>query len=514
MTRRNLLLSQVLGAAVTFSAVALTELSAPAQQPQRWTHDVGVSARQPGFGTASLGTDGARFSGRLGQSPITSSAGTGGLNAGLEHCVEMYPIPTQAGRVGARVCAQVSPNGLTGTVTPGLQLPTGTQVGAYYRFNYNPLAGDPDAMTEQPLAATPVDPSTDERLMNLLRQRTAERIREQQIDDHLAAQIAANTYNPPAEYAGQVPAAAPAPPADLETETQPQSASSGMTEAQFRDELARLHDEFQRADEYHRQHPLNIPVPQEHQTPPIGDVPPAGVRPQLTYNDYAPRNGYDGQGSRIDSTRRRRDENGNHTALPQRPYSTAIDSSSSSDFWQSPTPAPQAPQRQNRVYNGYDNTSRPIGSGRSNIAQQAAAMQQWSNNQIAAMNSRRSTAASQSSGPVSSNTAYGSESGSAASSSSQQPTGFGYDQTGRRGSQIVYDDDAPRQNGRLVNDENATRASSTGSSVLDEPGQRPISSPVYDHRPGESGIVDPGTGFPDIAPRQSGQSAPTAALRW
>lgn len=293
---------------------------------------------------------------------------------------------------------------------------------------------------------------------------------------------------------------------------QPQS---GMTQEQFRAEVARQMQQFQAAEEFNRQNPLNIPVPQENQTPPIGDVPPAGVRPRVTYNDYAPRNGYDAQGNRPDSSRRRYDENGNYAAPPQRPYSTAIDSSSPADFWQSPAPQAQAaPQRQNRVYNGYDNTSRPIGNGRSNIAQQAAAMQQWSNNQIAAMNARRSAPPTQSSGSNSSvaTPAAGDSSSSSPSSTSAdsytpnsaspRATGFGYDESARRGSQIVYDDNVPR---------------GSSTSVLEEAPQRPISSPVYDHRPGQSGIVDPGSVSSDppaIAPRAAGQSAPTAALRW
>jgi hypothetical protein len=459
-----------------------------------------VSARQPGFGTASLGTDGARFSTTRG--PVNGSAGTSGLNAGLEHCAELYPFPTQAGRLGGRVCAQVSPNGVTGTVTPGLQLPTGTQVGPYYRFTYNPLADDP---SEAPVQLPPQSTasSTDGQLLELLRQRTAERLYQQQMDDQLAAEIAANAYNPPAEFRGQAPPQASAPQEAPAPAGQP---TTGMTEAEFRAELARIHEEFQRAEEFHRQNPLNIPVPQEHQTPPIGDVPPAGVRPRIEYDEYAPRNGYDAQGNRSDSPRRRYDEHGNYAAPAPAPYSTAIDSSTAADFWQSQQPRVQpAPQRQNRVYNAYDGTSRPIGSGRSSAAQQYAAMQQWSNNQIAAMNAQRSAPA-----------ASGGYSAPPAGEASPQTTRFGYDESARRGSQIVYDDNAPRQSTRLINDESSTnRASTGGSSVLDEAPQRPISSPVYDHRPGQSGIVDPGTSSPpDIAPRQSGQSAPTAALRW
>lgn len=508
MIHHKLFLSQALGSAVALSAVALGSLSALAQQPPRWTHDVGVSARQPGLGTASLGTDGARFSGRLGEGPVTASASTsGGLNLGAEQCFEAYPIPTQAGRLGARVCGQISPNGLTGTITPGLELPTRTQVGAYYRFNYVPLLDDPAAARVQPQQSATSYASQDDRLMELLRERTAERIRQQQIDNHLAAQIAANAYNPPAEYAGQPPAAAAAPQPEPASAASPQTSSGGLTEDQFRAEMARIHGDFQRADEFNRQNPLNIPIPQENQTPPIGDVPPAGGRPRITYDDYAPRNGYDAQGNRPDSTRRRYDENGNYAAPPQVPHSTAIDGSSQTDFWQTPAPSPQpAPQRQNRVYNPYNNTSRPIGSGRSNIAQQAAAMQQWSNNQIAAMNARRSTPSYQASSVSTGAEIQSSQSNSASSYSpseaSPRATGFGYDETARRGSQIVYDDNAPR-------------AGST--SVLDEAPQRPISSPVYDHRPGESGVVVPGdspSSPPAIAPREAGQSAATAALRW
>ena len=321
------------------------------------------------------------------------------------------------------------------------------------------------------------------------------------------------------------PAPAPAPqtppasaPQDLQQNEGPtgsRQSQAGMTQEQFRAELSRQMQEFQAADAQQRRELAQRQIPpaaQVNQTPPIGDVPPAGVRPRVTYDEYAPRNGYDAQGNRTDSNRRRYDENGNYAAPPRAPFSTAIGNSSPADFWQTPAPAPQAPQRQNRVYDAYNNTSRPIGSGRSSAAQQYAAMQQWSNNQIAAMNAQRSA-------PTYSPSATGGSSASSNSAGSYNPqtTGFGYDETARRGSQIVYDDNAPRQSNRLINDENATnRASTSGNSALDEPAQRPISSPVYDHRPGQSGLVDPGTSStaPDIAPRQSGQSAPTAAVRW
>jgi hypothetical protein len=309
-----------------------------------------------------------------------------------------------------------------------------------------------------------------------------------------------------------LPATAPQPLLQNQSPTDGRQPQPGMSQEQFRAELARQMQQFQAAAQFNRQNPLNIPVPLENQTPPIGDVPPAGVRPRVVYDEYVPRNGYDAQGNRADSSRRRYDANGNYAAPAPAPYSTAIGQSTTNSFWQTPAPQPVAPQRQNRVYNAYDNTSRPIGNGRTSAAQQYAAMQQWSNNQVAAMNARRSTPSSNSPSYVAPST--GSDNGYSAV---PQTTRFGYDETSRRGSQIVYDENAPRQSNRLVVDEGAPRNGSTSgsTSALDDPPQRPIPTPVYDHRPGQSGIVDPGTSSaPEIAPRQSGQSAPTAALRW
>ena len=102
------------------------------------------------------------------------------------------------------------------------------------------------------------------------------------------------------------------------------------------------------------------------------------------YNDFfgqIPLKNYDENGNRADSTRRQYDENGNYAAPPQRPYSTAIDDSSSSNFWQAPSPQAQAPQRQNRVNYG-DGSSRPIGR-QSNAASQFQAIYNQSQAQIA-----------------------------------------------------------------------------------------------------------------------------------
>lgn len=516
---KTLFARRFLCASAYTSLLVASATSIQAQQPSRWTNDFGVSARQPGLGTASLGTDGARFSGRLGQSPVTASVGTAGENVGVEHCGDFYPIPTHVGRVGARICGQASLNGFTGTITPGVQLHSGTQVGAYYRFNYNPLADSPSALTPAPSQpSAPSNTLSDDQVLQLLRERAAEREMQRQRDEQIAAALAGNPYNPPAEFAFQ-----PTSPESVIVEDPPMqhSPSPGMSEAEFRAVVAQQMQRFHETEAEHRRQLAQREIPpasSEHRTPPIGDVPPAGVRPSVRYEDYAPRNGYDPQGNRTDSTRHRYDADGNSAAPAPAPYSTAISNTDADDFWYSQSNQTQyVPQRQNRVYNGYTGTSRPIGSGRSTAAQQYAAMQRWSNNQIAAINAQRYNDAYDStqsaSGYSTDSTTTGAAAGNVSSAAATSATGFGYDNSPRRGSQIIYDDQVTRESGQVVVDENA-RSSGTSSSVLDEPAQRPISSPVYDHRPGQSGIVQEADQTPiSVTPRSLGQSADTAALR-
>lgn len=178
-------------------------------------------------------------------------------------------------------------------------------------------------------------------------------------------------------------------------ETQSAISNTGMTQEEFRTTLDRQMQQFQA--EAARQEaalrvrqsvpattPVNNPI-QSNRTPaPVGNSP--AQPPRTTTNQYAPRNGYDENGNRADSTRRQYDAQG-YYANP----STGSSQASQENFLlnNSSQSNEQQPVRQNRVYST-DGSSRPIGRNDS-VAQQFQAIQQQSQQQIAQIQARRQT---------------------------------------------------------------------------------------------------------------------------
>jgi hypothetical protein len=274
----------------------------------------------------------------------------------------------------------------------------------------------------------------------------------------------------------------------------PQTNGTGMTQDPFRQEIQRQMEQFRQADAANRATRLDIRVPQGNPTPPIGDVPPAGVRPQTPYATYAPRNGYDEYGNRADSTRRRYDEDGNDAQPPRPAYRTAIGNASADSFWQQPAPQTAAPQRQNRVYYG-DGSSRPIGR-QSNAASQFQAIYNQSQAQMARQQAgRNSSGAGQyapASVPVPSPT-------SVSTSATYAPNRLVSVESAPQQS-LVMNDSAPRSSPRITFDDRVPRRATT---TAGNGGSRYS----YDENARATAPAP-------IRPRPSGQSAATASVRF
>ena len=143
----------------------------------------------------------------------------------------------------------------------------------------------------------------------------------------------------------------------------------GMSQDDFRRGVDESMRQFQQADEFNRQNPLQIP----DSSRPSG--PRYGQQPQYGEPLSSPPSGQYAPQQESWPPRTERNSQGN--------YSTG-------DFLEGYTPQPPMsqpqPQRRNRVY--WDGGSRPIGS-QGDVYQQYRRMQDWSNRQIEQINGRR-----------------------------------------------------------------------------------------------------------------------------
>jgi hypothetical protein len=287
-------------------------------------------------------------------------------------------------------------------------------------------------------------------------------------------QIAQHAYNPPADMIAPYQAANPGPqqpqpstpqngnpgPSQTiefdDTVERPTNGAAqgtangntGMTREQFEAAVQQAMQDFRRANE---QLPPSRPTPRpepsaQPNTPPAADPDAYRPRPSTVTGTFAPRNGYDEYGNRADSPRNRYDENGYLRSSP--PASTYTPAS---------RPAPTqtaAPVRQNRVYNAYDGTSRPVG-GSNSAWQSYQNVQRWSNNQIAAQQAGRYSPSSSSSSSTAGGSSYSGSSNSASSYS--PPSSSSAAGGGQSGARVYFDDTAPRSSPGAV----SPRASGT-----------------------------------------------------
>jgi hypothetical protein len=475
----------------TAAALSLTAFvnGAFAQEtpPPMWRNEFGVQVRNPVGITGYAGTDGIRASESVGW--FNGSVGPGGsMNAGVGGCAPLYLIPTPAGLAGGRVCSHVRPDGLRTQVAPGILLPNGTEVNAVWSNYYNPFGANPQDIDAANGYAEQVAAYEAEMAQQYVAERAVQMLSEAErnaIEMEFRRHAAQYAYNPPADLidpytaaypGGQAPEQHPSNPSDAfgAAPDQRTSYEPEMSDEAFRAQMAESMRRFQEADaqvqaeirtQTEARRSRRAPSQETSETAPpstpsMPEETASRPRPTVTYNEYAPRNGYDAQGYNPNSTRQRYDAQG---------YRVANDGV---------TPMP----RQNRVYTT-DGASRPIGrsSNYSNAAAQYSAVQQQSNARIAEIMARRNSSANSTSN-VSSTTYSAPANNGPNTSNYDSPT-----------SNAPYTSDRPR----IVMDDNVPRASSNRNSQLS--GYR------YDE-------AAPRT--PAVAPRQAGQSSSTAALQF